>query len=258
MPSAVRTSRWLTCGATYDSGLLLSNPTDPNITRNTILGNGTINGLALRSGDTLIVRNNPTAVHAVGSTASFAAGSTLEIVNDGTPWTSTISFDSGAAVSIGGALELSVDPSVSIRSLVGTSTLRLFDWTGATRTGAFTIASDGIVGLGCWNVSNLYATGNVTLTILGGDANLDGKVDINDLTIVLANYNRIGMTWTQGEFTGDGTVDINDLTIVLANYGQSAGAAADVGVGAVPEPSAVAVLASGLIGLLACVWRKRK
>jgi hypothetical protein len=159
-------------------------------------------------------------------------------------------------VSIGGALELSVDPSVSIRSLVGTSMLRLFNWTGATRTGAFTITSDGIIGLGCWNVSNLYTTGNVTLTILDGDANLDGKVDINDLTVVLAHYNQTGMTWTQGEFTGSGTVDINDLTIVLADYGQSAGAAA--GVGAVPEPGTLALLAAGLVGLLACVWRHRK
>ena len=59
--------------------------------------------------------------------------------------------------------------------------------------------------------------------LLPGDANGDGKVDINDLTIVLAHYGQTGMTWAQGEFTGDGTVDINDLTIVLANYGQSAG-----------------------------------
>ena len=59
---------------------------------------------------------------------------------------------------------------------------------------------------------------------LPGDANLDGKVDINDLTMVLAHYGQSGMTWAQGEFTGDGTVDINDLTIVLAPApGQSAG-----------------------------------
>ena len=45
-------------------------------------------------------------------------------------------------------------------------------------------------------------------------------MDINDLTIVLANYGQTVATWTQGEFTGDGTVDINDLTIVLANYGE--------------------------------------
>ena len=54
-----------------------------------------------------------------------------------------------------------------------------------------------------------------------GDANGDGKVDVNDLTIVLANFGQTGMVWSQGEFTGDGTVDVNDLTIVLANFGQS-------------------------------------
>ena len=59
-----------------------------------------------------------------------------------------------------------------------------------------------------------------------GDANLDGKVDINDLTIVLAHYNQTGMTWAEGEFTGDGTVDINDLTIVLAHYNQTVGSSA--------------------------------
>ena len=50
---------------------------------------------------------------------------------------------------------------------------------------------------------------------ISGDANLDGRVDINDLTIVLAHYGQSG-EWVQGEFTGSGTVDINDLTIVLA------------------------------------------
>ena len=59
------------------------------------------------------------------------------------------------------------------------------------------------------------------LTALPGDANLDGRVDINDLTIVLAHYGQTGTTWAKGEFTGDGTVDINDLTIVLAHYGQT-------------------------------------
>ena len=59
------------------------------------------------------------------------------------------------------------------------------------------------------------------MTPLSGDANLDGKVDINDLTIVLANYGQTGKTWTTGDFNGDGTVDINDLTIVLTNYGKT-------------------------------------
>ena len=59
-----------------------------------------------------------------------------------------------------------------------------------------------------------------------GDANLDGKVDINDLTIVLAHYGQTGTTWTDGEFTGDGKVDINDLTIVLAHYNETLGSSA--------------------------------
>ena len=63
----------------------------------------------------------------------------------------------------------------------------------------------------------------VASAVLPGDANLDGTVDINDLTTVLANYNQTGMTWADGDFIGNGTVDINDLAIVLANYNATLG-----------------------------------
>ena len=52
-------------------------------------------------------------------------------------------------------------------------------------------------------------------------------MDINDLTIVLTNYNQsTGMSWGTGDFNGDGKVDINDLTIVLTHYNQSLGSSA--------------------------------
>ena len=70
---------------------------------------------------------------------------------------------------------------------------------------------------------------------LPGDANLDGKVDINDLSRVLTNYDKSGMTWADGDFNGDGKVDINDLSIVLTNYDKSLGAAGGT-LAAVPEP----------------------
>ena len=88
-----------------------------------------------------------------------------------------------------------------------------------------------------------------------GDANLDGKVDVNDLTIVLANFGQTtGMNWSTGDFNGDGRVDVNDLTIVLSHFGSSAGSG---GMAAVPEPSAVALIGAGVIGLFGCVWRRR-
>ena len=94
--------------------------------------------------------------------------------------------------------------------------------------------------------------------VLPGDANRDGRVDINDLTIVLAHYGQTGMTWAQGEFTGDGTVDINDLTIVLAHYGESDSVGASAPRMAAREPSCLVLLGIGGVGLLASLWRKRR
>ena len=85
---------------------------------------------------------------------------------------------------------------------------------------------------------------------LPGDANLDGRVDENDLTIVLANMGQTGAMWSQGGFTGSGTVDVNDLTIVVTNIGSTAGTSG-AGLAAVPEPGALALTAMALTGLLA-------
>jgi probable HAF family extracellular repeat protein len=94
--------------------------------------------------------------------------------------------------------------------------------------------------------------------VLPGDAIENGRVDINDLTIVLTNYGKsVGANgWNLGDFVGDGTVDINDLTIVLAHYGQTLGES-DSGVAAVPEPSALVLVGIAVVGLLAHAWRRQ-
>jgi hypothetical protein len=92
---------------------------------------------------------------------------------------------------------------------------------------------------------------------LSGDANFDGRVDINDLTIVLAHYGQSG-GWAQGEFTGSGTVDINDLTIVLAHYGQSGNYGPSApGLAAVPEPASLGLLSAAIAAAALLLRRKR-
>ena len=82
-------------------------------------------------------------------------------------------------------------------------------------------------------------------------------MDINDLTIVLANFGQTGCTWSQGCMDGDptGTVDVNDLTIVLSNFGATFGAASAPA--AVPEPSALALIAVGAAGPVAFGKKRR-
>ncbi len=128
-------------------------------------------------------------------------------------------------------------------------------------TDGFSSAGYAIDAIGDMNPLNhgafYYMPAVVLKTSLPGDANLDGRVDINDLTIVLANYGQTGMEWSQGEFTGDGTVDINDLTIVLAHYGQTAGAPGPAVDSSVPEPSALLLAAAALAGGLAYAGRRQ-
>ncbi len=59
------------------------------------------------------------------------------------------------------------------------------------------------------------------LVALAGDVNLDGMVDVNDLTILGTFYGAAGKTWSQGDMTYDGRVDLEDLSLMGTHYGMS-------------------------------------
>lgn len=68
---------------------------------------------------------------------------------------------------------------------------------------------------------------NVTVNNTGGtagpsrgDLNNSGKVDLTDLSILLANWNRSGVAQTAGDVNNSGKVDLTDLSILLGNWGR--------------------------------------
>ena len=74
-----------------------------------------------------------------------------------------------------------------------------------------------------------------------GDANLDGSVDDDDLSLLLASWgqdvtNEADGGWGNGEFSGTPPVNDDDLSLLLANWTGSA---------AVPEPAAVGLVVMG-------------
>jgi hypothetical protein len=98
-----------------------------------------------------------------------------------------------------------------------------------------------------------------------GDANLDGLVNDDDVTVVGASY-APGVQqpfWALGDFDYNGFVDDDDITLLGAFYDPSAApivVTSRPGLAAVPEPSTWTLIACGLAGLvvhLTCTRRTK-
>ena len=90
------------------------------------------------------------------------SGTSLVFQFDGAAWGSTISFDSGISVTLGGNLELGIASGVDPASLLG-DTFDLFDWTGVSPSGQFAQVINDLPTRYSWDTSQLYSQGEVTL-----------------------------------------------------------------------------------------------
>ncbi|WP_428389351.1 hypothetical protein [Mucisphaera sp.] len=79
------------------------------------------------------------------------------------------------------------------------------------------------------------------IVALPGDADLDGDVDLVDLSILASNFEE-GGTWTDANFNGDDVVDLIDLSLLATNFGTD--------LGMLPEPSGAVLLGLGAAGVL--------
>jgi hypothetical protein len=55
-------------------------------------------------------------------------------------------------------------------------------------------------------------------TLIAGDVNQDGLIDIKDVTLIAANFNGPA-TVLEADINGDGWVDIRDLSVVSSQFG---------------------------------------
>jgi hypothetical protein len=199
-------------------------------TENMIQPDGHIAGLDLRSSEMLIVRNYvnhgfPIPI-VVDRNLAMDASSTLQLVFDADAWDSTFSFAPGIPVTLGGTLQLAFAAGVDPADQLGRA-IDLFDWSGVTPTGTFNVSSPYT-----WNLSNLYTTGQVTLSavpgVVPGDFNGNGVVDAADYVV-----------WRKTDGTPGG------YNTWRANFGRPA---ASSSAAAVPETSSIVLLLVVLSG----------
>jgi len=126
------------------------------------------------------------------------------------------------------------------------------DWSTFGAENMFNVATEDTLD-GVQDFSSLRAWLNA---ITPGDADLDGDVDLDDLTILGTFFGGSG-TWTNGDFDATGQVDLDDLTILGTFFGTNTNtslsfdeALAASGLADVPEPGSLAALALGAGGLL--------
>lgn len=257
-------------GATFNinNGLVQIGGTEDPFTDNNAPGAGSTAGnhvaVNVNDGAELQLTQSFSTVTVAGLTVNAASNSVLDLGTNAM----IVDYSSSAT-----------DPISSIVSLIKSG----WDggtWTGVGITSSAAAANSANYGIGYADSADAgnpagLASGQVEVkyTLLG-DANLDGKVNGADFTIMAANFNQsVTNGWDKGDFNYDGSVNGADFTLLAQNFNQSATAsvvgAADLQaldsfassnglnlnatpgtLTSVPEPASAGLLAVAGLGIL--------
>lgn len=202
---------------------------------------------------------SPAAISIAGN-VGFGAGSRLRIELAGTSrGTQYDAIDITGSATLDGQLRLS-----TLGGFVPLPGMSFNVLTYSSRSNQFEIVNDtglkGLIFTPTYNATSLQ----LSLRGIGGDANLDGLVDIRDLYILASHYKQSGQNWLTADFTADGAVNALDLGQLAANwqYGVAGpaqpldGILASLGLpsSAVPEPA----MGISLLGMGILLRRNRK
>jgi hypothetical protein len=185
-------------------------------------------------------------------TLSVADGATVRLEQTGSIWPddnaqANLTMTAGGAT--GGTLDVTKNK-ITFSGETETDVLNLV--VNAYNSGAWDqpgITSSALAAGEAVGVTDQGVTGVKAAYTLGGDANVDGYVDVSDLSIMGSNYGTSsGATWDMGDLNYDGAVDVSDLSIMGSNYGSDIFPAA--GATHAPEPGTLALLALGAVAML--------
>jgi len=282
------------------AGLPANQPVINNAQLNIVAGNSispvVISNLSGAGG--LTIGNPPLAVSGT-IPASFSLGSGyLRIASGGgASTTSSLTINAGATLDItkNNTLLVNYSGGTDPRSIIQGYLQSAYtggSWQGTglistvveAQVAAAKGTTNGVYSLGYSDGNSDGTTGGVTANQilitpeLAADANMDGKVDFNDLLILAQNNGSITGDWTHGDFNYDSKVDFNDLLLLAQNINKTNGntlltselplsfdaqwklALAEVHAASiaspVPEPGTLSLFAFGACGLLTRRTRK--
>jgi hypothetical protein len=102
---------------------------------------------------------------------------------------------------------------------------------------------------------SVLAADTLVMYTYAGDANLDGRINIDDYAQIDSHVNLPGVAgWFNGDFNYDGKINVDDYGIIDFNIGVqgapfSTSTEPFAGLAAVPEPGAIGVIALAALSL---------